>query len=56
MWNKRNENIGKHGKFEDICLRPYQIEYSLGTNTFILIHLNGEKIMFPISGKYLNKF
>jgi hypothetical protein len=56
LWNKQNEKAGKHGKFESIWLGPYMIEDVVGTNSFYLIHLDGEKLPFPVNGKALKLF
>ena len=35
-WDVRNEDKGKHGKFDHIWKGPYKIEAYHGNNTFIL--------------------
>ena len=56
MWNKINERLVKHGKFESVWLGPYQIEYVSSKNSFYLIHLNGHKLPLPIDEKSLKIF
>ena len=43
-WDARNEDKGKHGKFDYVWKGPYKILAYHGKNTFILQELNGDLI------------
>jgi hypothetical protein len=54
MWDKRKEKPGMHKKFDSLWIGPYRIESEVGTNSFILATLEGEKLSLPIN-EYLLK-
>lgn len=41
-WDARNEDKGKHGKFENLWKGPYRIAAYRGQNAFLLKQMNGE--------------
>jgi len=41
-WDARNEEKGKHGKFENLWKGPYKIVAYRGKNAFLLQEMNGE--------------
>ena len=44
MWDKEKEKLGKHDKFDCLWLCPYGMEGFIGSNSFFLSHLDGEKL------------
>jgi len=53
MWDRRNEKLGKHGKFDSLWLNPNKIEHVDGPNTFYLSHLDGEMMQLLVNGQFL---
>ena len=51
-WDVRRDEKVKHGKFDNLWLRPFIIAKILG-NTFLLQNLEGEKIEIPVNGTFL---
>lgn len=41
-WDARNEEKGKHGKFENLWKGPFKIVAYRGQNAFLLKAMNGE--------------
>jgi len=41
-WEARKEDVGKHGKFDFLWFRPFQIADAEERNSFSLKNLNGE--------------
>jgi len=41
-WDSKNEEKGKHGKYDSLWKGPYKIEASYGTNAFLLKYLTGQ--------------
>ena len=41
-WDARNEEKGKHGKFENLWKFPFKIAAYRGQNAFLLKEMNGE--------------
>jgi len=52
-WDKSNETKGKHTKFQQLCLGPYQVHEKIGSGTFKLKTLEGEVEKLPINGQIL---
>eukprot|EP00253_Pinus_taeda_P034351 PITA_34351 len=53
-WDARNEEKGKHGKFENLWKGPFKIEAYQGQNAFLLKEINGEDCTGgPINGRLL---
>jgi hypothetical protein len=55
-WEARKEDVGKHGKFDQIWCGPYKITASEGKNAFLLENLDGKILNAPINGRYLKHF
>ena len=56
LWDKRREDLGKHGKFDSHWLDPYQITDVAAPNAFHLSHMYGENIPLPVNGKTLKSY
>ena len=41
-WDARNEDKGKHGKFENLLKGPYKISAFRGKNSFLLEEMDGK--------------
>eukprot|EP00253_Pinus_taeda_P006384 PITA_06384 len=53
-WDARNEEKGKHGKFENLWKGPFNIAAYRGQNAFLLKEMNGEDCPGgPINGRLL---
>jgi hypothetical protein len=52
MWDRRHEELVKHGKFDSLCLGLYKIVDVPGSNTFYLNHLDGEKLQLLVNGQF----
>jgi len=53
-WDARNEEKGKHGKFENLWKGPFKIAAYRGKNAFLLREMNGEDCPGgPINGRLL---
>ena len=56
-WDARNEEKGKHGKFENMCKGPYNIVVFIGNKAFFLEDLEGQEVMEgPINGRFLKHY
>jgi hypothetical protein len=56
-WDARNEDKGKHDKFENLYKGPYKVATYHGRNAFLLQELNGEYISGgPINGRFLKHY
>jgi hypothetical protein len=51
-----NETKGKHTKFQQLWLGPYQIHEKIGSGTFKLKTLEGEVEELPVNGQILKKY
>ena len=56
MWDARNDEKGKHGKFHNLWLGPFTIINILGNNTFLLQNLDGDEVVGPVNGWFLKHF
>ena len=53
----RNEEKGKHGKFENLCKGPFIIAACRGQNAFLLKEMNGEDFPGgPVNGWLLKQY
>eukprot|EP00253_Pinus_taeda_P035340 PITA_35340 len=53
-WDARNEEKGKHGKFENLWKGPFKIAAYRGQNAFLLKEINGKDCPGgPINGRLL---
>ena len=56
-WDARNEEKGKHGKFENLWKGPFKIAAYRGQNAFLLKEMNGEDCPGgPINGRLLKRY
>eukprot|EP00253_Pinus_taeda_P031100 PITA_31100 len=56
-WDARNEEKGKHAKFENLWKGPFKIAAYRGHNAFLLKELNGEDCPGgPINGRLLKRY
>ena len=55
-WDKAHEEKGKHMKFQNLWLGPFQIIEEIGPSTFLLQDLSGKKDYFPVNGQILKKY
>ena len=55
-WDARNDEKGKHEKFDNLLLGPFTIIKSLGNNTFVLQNLDGDEVPGPVNGWFLKHF
>jgi hypothetical protein len=55
-WYARREAKGKHGKFDNIWLGPFQVVAVQEKNTYDLSQLDGELFVDPVNGRFLKHF
>ena len=55
-WEARKEDVGKHGKFDQIWCGTYKITASEGKNVFLLENLDRNILTAPVNGQYLKHF
>ena len=56
-WDARNEEKGKHDKFENLWKGPFKIAAYRGQNAFLLKEMNGEDCPGgPINGRLLKRY
>ena len=56
-WDARNEEKGKHGKFENLWKGPFKIAPYRGQNAFLLKEMNGEDCPGgSINGRLLKQY
>ena len=55
-WDSIIEERGKHGKFDNLWLGPFNIAKVKGNNTFILCNMEGQYSSFRDNGKYLKHY
>ena len=56
-WDARNEEKGKHGKFDSLWMGPFQIYSIMGKKLFFLQDLNGIKVgSGPVNGRFLKHY
>jgi hypothetical protein len=56
-WDARNEDKGKHGKFDHLWLGPFKIFAYHGNNAYLLHELNGNLIGGgPVNGRFLKHY
>ena len=56
-WDARNEDKGKHGKFENLWKGPFKIVVYRGQNSFLLKEMNGDDCPGgPINGRLLKRY
>jgi hypothetical protein len=56
-WDARNEDKGKHGKFDHIWMGPFRISVYHGNNAYFLEELNGECVGWgPVNDRFLKHY
>jgi len=56
-WDARNEDKGKHRKFENVWKGPYRIAACRGRNAFLLKEMNGKDCLGgPVNGQPLKRY
>ena len=55
-WDKAHEEKGKHTKFQQMWLGPFQIVEVIGRSTFMLQDLVGKRDSLPINAQILKKY
>jgi hypothetical protein len=56
-WDVRNEDKGKHGKFDNIWMGPFRIVVYHGNNAYMLQEINGELTGGgPMNGRFLKHY
>jgi len=56
-WDVRNEDRGKHGKFEHLWLGPFKIVSYHGNNAYLLQEINGDLISGGlVNGRFLKHY
>ena len=55
-WNAKDQDKGKHGKFEALWLGPYIIFDKAGEQSYFLQDTEGHMQDFPVHGQYLKPF
>ena len=56
-WDVRQEDQGKHGKFDNLWFGPFKIDVILENNTFLLKHLDDDQLVGGlVNGHYLKNF
>jgi hypothetical protein len=53
-WDKIKKPKGKHSKFQNLWLGPFQIAEKIGVGTYRLQNLRGELEALPINDQTLN--
>lgn len=56
-WDARNEDKGKHVKFDNLWKGPYNIIPFRGNKAFLLEYLEGQEVLVgPINGSFLKHY
>jgi hypothetical protein len=55
-WDRENEPKGKHSKFQNLWLRPFQVAEKIGAGTYRLQNLRGEPDALPVNGQALKQY
>ena len=56
-WDARNEDKGKHGKFDNLWKGPYKIVAYRGLNAFLLKEMNGDECTGgSVNGRLLKRY
>ncbi len=56
LWDRRNEKLRIHRKFDNLSLAPYFTRRLDGTNSFHLSTLDGEPLDLLVNGQMLKLF
>ena len=55
-WDRENEPKGKHSKFQNLWLGPFQVANKIGADTYQLQNMRGEPEALPINGQALKQY
>jgi hypothetical protein len=56
-WDVRNEDKGKHGKFNHLCIGPFKINTYCEKNAYFLEGLNGECLGWgPVNNMFFKHY
>jgi hypothetical protein len=56
-WDARNEDRGKHGKYDHLWLGPFKIVAYHGNNAYLLQEHNGDRVGGgPVNGRFLKHY
>lgn len=55
-WNAKDQDKGKHGKFDALWLGPFIISEKGGENSYYLKDANGQVQELPVHAQYLKHF
>jgi hypothetical protein len=55
-WDKSNDSKGKHSKFQNLWLEPFQVAKKIGAGTYRFQNLRGESDTLPVNGQALKKY
>jgi hypothetical protein len=56
IWDARNEDEGKHGKFDNLWTGPYMIQAFRGNNVFLLNNVGGSDLPgAPVNGRMFGR-
>jgi hypothetical protein len=54
-WDRANESKGKHSKFQNLWLGPFQVAEKLGSRTYQLKNMRGEINALPVNVQALKQ-
>jgi hypothetical protein len=55
-WDRENEPKGKHSKFQNLWLGPFQVAENIGLGTYQLQDLRGESDALRVNGQALKQY
>jgi hypothetical protein len=55
-WDRENKPKGKHSKFQNLWLGPFQVAEKIGVGTYRLQNLRGEPDALPVNGQALKQY
>jgi hypothetical protein len=55
-WDRANEPKGKHYKFQNLWLIPFQVAEKIGVGIYRLQDLRGEPDSLPVNGQALKQY
>jgi hypothetical protein len=55
-WDRENKLKGKHSKFQNLWVEPFQVVEKLGAGTYQLKNLRGKHNALPMNGQALKQY
>jgi hypothetical protein len=55
-WDKENESKGKHSKFQNLWLEPFQVAEKIGVGMYQLKNMRGEPDALPVNYQSIKKY